>query len=385
VLSAIKSWFSGNKSEALDLSLLDNLHVGYSVGFGFMPQSLLSGKRFQVSEVNSYRFDDQRFLSYQISNHAVSTPMQMIVQQDDEDSYLAISMLLDSEDQKELFGRALESRDSIFLQDKLVLNGTDSQRLDGWFVGQYKKVLDGVRGEFMRGHYQLSGRNNEVWDFQYYLFADETNEHAIEIERYDHGEFKIYVTVFRPVTDIGQVRKPDTVVRPLEQDRTALSIITPLSPIEQVRAEPALDNETLVEKVLHVAPASVKPVVIHPTRTHASQKQKKIAKEVIIKPVAKPRDNKRELAISCSTGLLSKLLEESDRSEISLTQLVRKVIGLPVQYNETVLVPLQLTDEEMDAIAAKLGSDAKDSKSMSQAIIRELELFTGIEEKEEVA
>ncbi len=388
MFSTIKNWLRGGKQAHTDLSLLSDLHMGYSIGFGFMPQALLSGKRFSISGVHSYRFDDQRFVSYQLSHASLSTPIQMILQLEGEDSYLAISMRLDADDQKAFFGRALENRDSVFMQDKLVLNPTDSQRLDGWFTGTYHKVLDGIRGEWLEGHHQLSGKDKPAQAFAYYLFADEANEHAIEMERYDHGEFRIYATVFRPITDIGQVRKPETMVTPkAESDKSVLQLVSSMKPIEQVRVEPVIEKlhpeffDT--EKLIHVAPAAPRPVVIHPkTVPQETPKREPVSPQAPRQAASKSAPRKSEVALNCSTALVSKLLTESERSEIALSQLVRKVIGLPVQYHETLILPLKLSEAEMESVGKKLNVDPHDSKALDRAIVRELELFAGVDIEE---
>lgn len=373
MLSAIKDWFRSPKPQFSEEDRLKQIEKGYIVGFSYMAQSGISGKRFTVEDAHTYNFDGEKFQAFQLVHESRSTPIQMIVQFDEEDSYITLSIPLDESDQKELFGRSLDKNDSIFMQDKIVVHTPVSERLVGWYTSQYKKVIDGTEGCVIRSDSPSSdaAEKQQTKPFRYYLFVSESNEFAIELEKYEQGDLKIFLTQFRPTSDIAHIKKgsgSDVRIEPKE----AAKDITDM-------------NGSRASAYVSPIPQTPLPVVIEPAVMVARSKS-----EVQIKPIekSKPIQNSaagsRQMVIPCPASVAVKLIEEARRNEVPLSQLMRKVLGLPVHYDETVMIPLQMTDSDLDQLAKKLNVNSRDHNELKSALIKELALFTGEEMEDRI-
>src|SRR5580692_3873728 len=79
------------KESAADTVKLSELHVGCTVGFGFMPQKNIIGRRLAVAEVNSYLFDTDNFVAFRLESE--NTEVNLIIADDGnpQGTYLALS------------------------------------------------------------------------------------------------------------------------------------------------------------------------------------------------------------------------------------------------------------------------------------------------------
>lgn len=389
MFSFVRSLFGGAKSDVYDTQLLRELHTGYSVGFGYMPQEDLSGRRFRIGEASSYRFGDDTFVSYALQHASVPAPINMIVELNADDPYIAISQVIDSTDQKQIFGREISTTDSLFLQDKIVLDVPAGHRLSGWTAGTYKKVIDGIEGEFIRGHHQFqSSTSPDPWRFRYYLFVSESNDYGVEIENYDHGICKISLTVFRPVTDIGQVRKPATTTTP-----------TPPAAQKKIRDSIPESIGEEVPLIAHEQPVLKAPVMVlsksevideEPAEEVFAVAEIITDKEIEVDEPASPAVAPKDITVSgterfnlpCPASVAGKLIEEARRNQIPLSQLVRKILGLSIHVDETVIIPFDLTRSDILALSEKYGIDGNDPEALRLFLLKEVALFTG--EKDEM-
>jgi hypothetical protein len=368
VFSFVRNLFSSRKSETQNLQTLKDLHTGYSVGFGYMPQTDLSGRRFRISEVNSYRFGAETFLAYTLQHEALISPVQLIADLTEEDPYLALSQIMDPNDQKQLFGREISAKDSLFLQDKIVFDVPENHRLGGWAASSYKKVINGIDGEYIRGHYQLQAASTlEPWSFKYYLFVSESNDYAVEIENYDHGICKISLTVFRPITDIGQIRKPVQSQLHVAPKKMRASMLE-----AQDDEVPVIAHEPVVKTPVMVLTKDAEIEVVNEPRRN------------VVKPITSSQNQNikgEEFTLPCPASVAAKLIEESQRNQIPLSQLVRKILGLNIHMDETVLIPFSLSPADIKLLTNKFGIDAHNTEVLRSFLLKEVSLFVGEEEE----
>ena len=65
-------------------------------------------------------------------------------------------------------------------------------------------------GRYLEGDWRMrkpTDRGRVSKPFQYALLVDEDNEHALEAEQYEDGTLQVFATIYRPATDIGEIKR----------------------------------------------------------------------------------------------------------------------------------------------------------------------------------
>ncbi len=65
-------------------------------------------------------------------------------------------------------------------------------------------------------------------------------------------------------------------------------------------------------------------------------------------------------AIECDLRVANKIIDEAIRNEMRLSDIVRRIIELPVAYPESVHIPVTLTDEDYSLLAIRYGISSAD-------------------------
>jgi len=211
-----------------------------------------------------------------------------------------------------------------------------------WFAGKYKLAMT-TEGNFLEGDYRLrkvEDRINLSRKFEYAVLLDEDNEHALEIEKYKDGTLAVFATVYRPATDIGEVAR--TVVQ-----APKLSVVTPAT------EEKTDEEEATTTPIIHAKFGNI--------------------------PIAKPESEhySADFLLTCETKLASGILNEAERNKMQLSELVRKVIDLPAQINEKILIPFTLNDNEYAELARRYELPVSDREAIRNRIVEELGHFIG--------
>jgi len=179
------------------------LHRGSKLTFDRMAQPELSSQELLIGDTCRYDFGSAHFVAYIMEKQDAqgnSTPIAQIIVADGrrEECYLAISRKLDEEQQRHLLDEAV-------LQD-IAKSNTPARihvRASGvvayapWAVESYRKQINGIRGKKT-----LQGRERF---FEYSLFVSANNERAIEVEQYEDGTRELYLTLYRPASDIVSI------------------------------------------------------------------------------------------------------------------------------------------------------------------------------------
>jgi hypothetical protein len=249
------------------------LQVGSSIGFGFVPQALLSGRRLTVSGINTYQFGVENLTSYVLSQDREPS-VSMIVAEADDDQYLAISRRIPLEERSRLF-------DAIDLES--ALTNPDAARLackdnvpdfKGWLVNSYKREINGLKGRIYKGDHRKIPlpATSEGQDFNYTLLVSDSNEHALEIEQYVDGRMEVYATIYRRINDVGEISHP-----------VGEMVTRPDIKLAAKREEPANDSSA--------SAALLEPVVVHkPVEAKAAVE----ARPEATKPAAEPEAAKTD-------------------------------------------------------------------------------------------
>jgi len=481
MLDAISDfWKPAKKSRNAQESLrLDELQIGSSVGFGFVPQNSLSGRRLQVVGVNTYKFGEEMLTSFVLSQDK-DISVSMIVAESDGEQYLAISRRMTISDRMKMF----ESRDLEEVMEKPDVSQLAckdaSPEFKGWVVANYKRELQGLQGRLFKGDFrrEKAPANSEGQEFKYTLLVSDSNEHAIEIERYADGRIEVYATVYRRMSDIGEVthpsakseNRPDLKLASRQEEKPVAPATPPAKPdqpsLGSAKSEPIklqefskpqpskfdspkfeapkLDNpKPKFEAPKFEAPAA--PTKPSAPEIAAPKFDKPAAKAApLIEPAPKqekkPMENtaavngagranpaavqnekpalsnvkvqatvpetflKQEVkavnktsngtattngldneAIECDLRVANKIIDEAIRNEMRLSDVVRRIIELPVAYPEAVHIPISLTDEDFSLLAIRYGISSADRNAIKRRIIEDLNDFSGGKKQQKAA
>ncbi len=131
-----------------------SLQIGSSLGFGFVPQAILSGRRLAVSAINTYQFGEEALTSF-VLTQGKEPGVSMIVAEAEGEQYLAISRRISISDRMKMF----ESKDLEDVMDKRQ-KSTRLPRKDaspdfkGWVVASYKREMQGMKGRLFKGDFR---------------------------------------------------------------------------------------------------------------------------------------------------------------------------------------------------------------------------------------
>lgn len=428
-------WKPVKKAQQQEALQPDLLQIGSSLGFGFVPQALLSGRRLHVTAINTYLFGDEALTSFVLTQEK-EPGVSMIVAESDGEYYLAISRRISLNDRMKLFDvQELEG----------VMGRPDQQRLTsrdhiidykGWMVASYKREIQGLKGAIFKGDYRKAALPavKDAQEFEYTLLVSDSNEHAIEIEKYSDGRIEVYATVYRRLNDIGEITHP-----PVEKIRPDLKLASSAEPA--LPASPAFTSAPKMQEAPSVAeqvksapiqlqefaPASIAPATEAPvtaqaqptvapgifTVTKVQEELPKMANETAINGVTTPMSTAEAIkpklyvqpntpdaygqdvkavpskamssfdadAIECDLRVANKIIDEAIRNEMRLTDIVRRIIELPVAYPESVQIPVTLTDEDYALLAIRYGISSSDRNAIKRRIIDDLNDFSGGKKK----
>lgn len=430
-------WKPVKKTASQEKPDLGRLEAGSTITFGFVPQAMLSGRKLKVGAVNTYQFGDERMTSFLLAQDRDDS-LSLIVASAEGEQYLALSRRIPFADRMRMFDpqevEAVQERDDA---KTLAAREVDSA-WKHWLVPSYAKQLSNVKGSLMRGDYRTAPLPAApvAQSFDYVLLASENNEYAIEMEKYADGRFEMYATVYLRVGDIAEVEHPQASMTPATTDPLRVNAVAPVleivkneppvlsaptivravpeKPAAPVRAEPALEAKP-AEAVASLPKAEEKPAPAAAVPEEKAKEEsvpepvKASEPEVSPQPESQPKEQpmqfspaqasslpngaaayKQEIkavtrsgaeneneAIECELRVASKLIEEAIRNEIRLSDVVRRIIALPVANPESVQIPITLTDSDYALLAIRYGISSSDKEAIKTRIIDEVNDFSG--------
>lgn len=324
---------------------LFDLYPGCMVGFGFIPQRNISGCRMTVKSVNSYMFNDDTFLTYVIGDG--KNEINMIVNKDDDsgEMHLSLSQKIEERLFSILFlSEQPESWFSMTPGDKIQTSHRVMGMQQSWIASSYKLAMIS-EGSVMDGDYRQYKKPHDTYatrDFEYALLLDEDNEHALEAEKYADGTLIVYSTVYRPVTDIGAITRPS-------ENIPRISTVSDYKP--QV-------------KTLEIFEKRAADVIRMNSDVDDAGKAENAKKPV------------NDL-ISIDAKLAGRVISEAQSNNISISELIRKVIDLPSDINDEVMITFSLSGEEQSELARRYHLNESDHEGVKKNIVEELQQFVG--------
>lgn len=204
----IKSIFSEEtESTTRTLDHPRDLNIGDIIKFRYLPQREISNQQFEVTQVNTYDFEDRNLTEFVLRDHS-NNQIYLAVNELNDEPFLAISKKIKRNIVEQLFD--LDEFALLFDDEanNIIHRQSEPENMEGWTSDSYQQEIFSERGYFHKGDY----RNTEVPqneddgdDFDYYLAIDKSRQYVIEAEVYEGGETDVLITVRRPLTDIEEM------------------------------------------------------------------------------------------------------------------------------------------------------------------------------------
>lgn len=380
-----EAWAFKRETADFDRERLDRLQVGSAVEFGFMPQLALSAKRFKITGVRTYAFDGDKFVSFSMS-HGLDHHVNLIVADVDEERYLAISRAISVDEALKLFSAESLSE---------VMEKLDNERLFcregivgflGWTAPSYRKTISQMGGQVCEGDYRefaLPEDPDLLVPFDYTLFVSDNDEFAIEIESYEDGRVDMYATIYRRSTDIARVFPPvklfagqeeEMATNGVSQDRGPVLMHATLEEIPQ-SSNFEMDVHTPVESGSYTAETSN----VAELRPEVREETPKASTSVAAKPLPPIVDSGRVPSdlLECDMHVAGKIIDEALRNEMTLNELIRRILGLSANMKDQIYIPLALTEDDFQQLAERYGLDPTNRDELRRQIVEELSSFAG--------
>lgn len=342
----------------------DTLNAGDGLRFGLVPLPELSEHLLTVEEVSQYHFQEHsyRALSLERGGEVVCQLIAGVSRSDK--PYLAFSRLLNERDIEALVVAEDIPRLSEPQSLKMLYVREKTKGLKDWVTLRYeRKIVDA------QGHRELPDGTLER--FHYSLFVNEANFKAVEIERDSEGELTCYATVYRPESDVvDMVKGRETKKRdPKLNGHTARdggpAEIIHLNGAGQATEKPGLNGQ-------HGANG------VNGAHVNGKRRNKELLPAIIPgQEVVDLNGHEDSQKLTCDIKVAAKIIDEALRNDIQVSDLMKKVLDLPVAESDTIDFDLPLSDKEYAILAKRYELHPRDRKSIKEKILEELEAFTG--------
>jgi hypothetical protein len=169
-----------------------------------LPESLRT-QQFQVSAINCYEFESNTETEWVLQGEN-NLELYLTIENDDQ-TYLKFALKIQHEDIESLFdldefATIFDEPGQAFLERK-----SDSSLTSGWSSSQYQQRVFAKVGYFHRKDNRTESlsayEGNEAGEqFELYSLLDEEQSRGIDIEVWQDGETDLFITLYRPTSDI---------------------------------------------------------------------------------------------------------------------------------------------------------------------------------------
>ncbi|MDQ6976357.1 MAG: hypothetical protein Q9M22_07325 [Mariprofundaceae bacterium] len=183
-----------------------DLRAGDIIKMNFLKQSELSGKTFEVSQINTYIYGNLCYPELVLKDRDNSIIFLMVEEEDGEE-YLAFSKKVAKADIRTLL---LQTQlDAILEQGagtKVILEQI-LPGFEGWLAKKYTETDDHVKGMFLKGdaRYLSDEEVKRTEPFSSHTLVDKSDKYALEVEVYETGELELSVTVYHDIDEINEM------------------------------------------------------------------------------------------------------------------------------------------------------------------------------------
>lgn len=184
-----------------DLALGDIIVMSDSFGL----PTALRAQEFQVSAVNSYEFENKNQIEWVLQG---SNNVEFYLTLDvDDKTYLKFSLKILHQDVETLFD--LEQFSEIFDEpgQAQLTRSADSDNTSGWSSEIYQQSSFAQVGYFHRKDYRkdalsaYEGKDSGE-QFELYSLYNEDQDKGMDVEVWQDGDTEVFLTLFKPTTDI---------------------------------------------------------------------------------------------------------------------------------------------------------------------------------------
>lgn len=523
MLDAISDfWKPSRKDSGSETIDSDAIRPGSHIGFGFIPQAELSGKRISVEAVNTYIFEPDRMTSFVLGVEGDAS-ISLIVANSGQEKYIALSRKIPFAERAKLFDNT-ELLACMGSEDHKRLTVKKEGNWSAWTAREYKREINGIKGKLVEGDYRnLTSipSHADSKDFNYTLLVSSNNEYALEIEQYQDNKMEVYATVYRRLSDVGEITPPllsqktapaaSPAAAPSNKSKAqTASQLAALKPANDAQKDPGASQPTSQPNVVEMKPATpkltdsaeettakfqpsapipaisseasleastIKPepkiisddeddntpldsftpkkdaipslqevtvsqanfypasnddtapkaktenpapaVIAEKTEQNQAEATKQVERETpppfqplpihhatLIQPTKEqdmanfstningaPEQKAPELvqaraikhnnpevendSVECELPAANRIIEEAIRNEMCMSDVVRRVIALPVARQESVNIPVMLTDSDYSLLAIRYGIPAADRTAIKARIMEEINDFSG--------
>lgn len=351
---ANEDWNTTRRVQDRDPKWWAKLAEGADLRFGVMPVDEVSCKEFKVKSITTYMFGETALKSHMLTDLEGQQTLQMIVAEGGaREMYLAISRPLQTRDIERLF--AEEDAKRVYQKNlpRRLYVREHTPGLREWVTMQYKCQLMAMKGK--------KDEQGKISEFEYSLFVNDANSKAIEFEYYSDGKLQVYVTLYRPLNDVINVRHAPVVRLPAEpKPKPQSPMIKPAEVVEHPAVSKKKEEKKDARSAAKEGPALTKPSVPDP------------AKEVV------PVINKEKAEqFTCDIKVAGRLIDEAMRNNLPLSDVVRKILGLKLDVNEQVTFELPLSKDDYRTLALRYQIEPTDHPAIFHHIREELKNFAG--------
>lgn len=205
-MSFLKNIFKKEQSQrsikqAKDLMVNDIIALTDS----FALPERLRAQQFQVTAINSYEFENKTQTEWVLSGND-DNELYLSLDVDDK-TFLKFSIKIEHQDVESLFD--LDDFATIFDEpgNANLARNKDSEASSGWTGEQYQQSVYCQVGYFHRkDHRQEKLSEFEGEDsgeqFEFYQLLDQDQYYGVELEVWQDGDTDVFLTMYRPTTDI---------------------------------------------------------------------------------------------------------------------------------------------------------------------------------------
>lgn len=169
-----------------------------------LPQALRQ-QEFQVTSVNSYEYESTTHTEWALSGNN-DTEIFLSLDTDDK-TYLKFTLKIEQLDVESLFD--LDDFSTLFDEPgQAFLNRqNDNDKTANWTSDQYQQSIFAKVGYFHRKDHrsetlsQYEGKGSGE-QFELYQLLDQDQSKGIEVEVWDDGDTDVFLSLYRPVSDI---------------------------------------------------------------------------------------------------------------------------------------------------------------------------------------
>jgi len=169
-----------------------------------LPENLRN-QQFQVSSVNSYEYENHVDTEWVLTGNG-NFELYLSLDVDDK-IYLKLSLKIEHQDVESLFD--LDQFSAIFDEpgEAFLVKQSDSELSQGWSTDEYQQCLFAKVGYFHRKDHRSENLSSyEGKDageqFESYRLLNQEQSHGIELEVWQDGDTDIFLTLYRPTSDI---------------------------------------------------------------------------------------------------------------------------------------------------------------------------------------